>query len=322
MKQPLSESWRLLLLVSVLSVSAELLRYQLVAADEPVAQSPNILQRLSTSVRNAMSPISEPVRLMDRYARWMLKWQQLANRSEAPMKSAGKVIREEYAKLDEFMVQEACLVGVELTDDLEEFEVDPVKVENIEFVYKLLQSLIDRLEERLLEEEQRETWLLDGPADDVAGGGANALAPTSEQEQKELEALEEKERIAMDRLRRTAINSAKRMAAKEVKFLAEAALMHTLLTVLKQHSMTADGFNYLQPFESIVMMLGGSTASLATIYKGNVEFRLVTTIFAKPMAALRCELSRLVNFGKTDDEMKQESRREKERMPVKRRQTI
>lgn len=224
-------------------------------------------QLLVSGVKKSMAPTLEYLRLMNRYHSWYRRYTDLEKSlGKGTIKSAIQVMREEYAKANELLIDEVCPVDQTERD-----------FENMDFVYRALRVVINDLERVLNETEAAKRQVDD----------SNGKVTIKELITEEVD--EESINLAMDRVKRTAIKTAKEILKKEAIVLAKMIAVNTA-TFYLQGAMAESAINSLGYLAPLVGMLSSGDVSLASAYLRDLELRAALNVIqlVNPIPKLSC----------------------------------
>lgn len=226
-------------------------------------------KHLKLTVRNTFAPAREYLDLISRYHGWYKQYSALERTSSGAIKPATIVMRDEYARVNELLMAEAC--------PLDKTEIDN---ENMDFVFRALKVVITDLENILHELKAENERLNMREEEDVFYDAVDG---------EEDEENEKRVKKAMDYVRKAAINTAKNVALNESVVLAKMVAVNTAssyLTAFATESLL-DPLSYLAP---LIAMMSTGNANLAVVYLRDLELRAALNIIERlnPIAKLKC----------------------------------
>jgi len=211
-------------------------------------------------VQNFIAPTKAYVSTLNRLHIWFQNYKRL-QRSNPSMRDPMDVLKEEYARVDELMLQEHCQEMLAAGQ-----EAKPMNTETVDFVFRALQLVVGRLEAML------------DPASKVQVSEADDLPVELEELGENCAMSNDDDRIkkAMDRVKRTAVEAAKRVVKGEIGALARISAFNAMASYIQTRPpMPGDPLSYLAP---LICLLGSASTPLATCYLRNVEFRVAMSI--------------------------------------------
>lgn len=214
-----------------------------------------LMNRLTSWVKDTIAPAQDYLSLANRYRMFFKSYELLERSSLRPLKPAGEVLREEYAKADQQLLQEACRLEA----------VEPDQVESVDFVLRALKIVIDKLELRLAQVEKDSSSVEQQPSDRL-------------EELSEPQVSAERIDQALERVKKTALSSARRLLQGELTFLARRVTTSSLLSYLAaRHELLPEPLKILYPV--IVMFANDMTVSSVVLdYLRGTELRMALSM--------------------------------------------
>lgn len=261
----------------------------------------NLVEKLGDTVKGALEPAKNYYNLVNRYHSWFKRYKKLERASKGrTMKDASEVLKEEYARVDRILFEEECSTDFK---DISNSPTEPAnyakKVESVDFVFKVLRKVIDRLEVSLdkLEEETGDPkfkgCLNSGLK--ILLENNNVISNVGEEEEEEQmpEVDEEQVKLAMIRVKKTVLKAATDVATNEALTLANLLLVSKTVKWMSSLS-------YLTPF---VSLMGKANTPLTVWYLRNLELRAGLAIVSQlnPLSFLSCAFKDQNSDRKTSD---------------------
>lgn len=221
-------------------------------------------------VQRVMAPTTSYITLITRYHKWYQTYKELQKESgDGQIRDAMDVLKEEYAKVDEEILKEQMAEAEENEanrTDKKAKPFDPKQTENIDFVFKVLSRLIDRLEAILKELEENEGVFVDALDDEIESNADTSMESDDY----------ERTKRAMDRVKRTAVKTATNLVTNELMVVAKIASINALAAYLSTRPVKeGDPLGYLIP---IIQMVGKTNVPFVVRYLKDVQFRAALAV--------------------------------------------
>lgn len=236
-----------------------------------VEQSQNLFNRLGELVRNALAPPRFYIDLIVRYRKWLKQYKELQARDPELSRDGLELIKEEYTNVDREFSQQECERARQLRQEQIElarnegmpFEdnggpLDESRTENVDFMFKVLAEVINRLELRIgAHNNPGLTNALDDPVDPLSYDITDDHL------------IDE----SIEKIKRTAIKAAKEAVSREFNNMALVAGFHVASIAI---SNVAGIPPELQAVLNIIV--GTPSLSVATKYLRDIKFRTALTL--------------------------------------------
>lgn len=220
-----------------------------------------LLSRIASAVNERIAPSRSYIELVTRITRWFVSYDAIKEEVEYGMDnndkfmpSAIEIFKQEYAKVDEILSKEEMVKLI----SLQQSPVDPSQIETVDYVFKAIKMLVDRLEKQLASLEEDNGELI------FHVGGKSAL-----------DQLADDERLsnAMGRFKRVAARKATDIVQDELISYAKLALLHQLfVAAASKPGVATDYINYF------LGLVGGTSGSAASLYWKIAEIRAANVI--------------------------------------------
>lgn len=216
------------------------------ATTEPVQQQQvNIWSTIAKTVKTAIEPEIEYIKLIKRYRVWFKTYNSI---KQDGMKEASDVVKEEYARVDEELQRKYVCEGT-------------VKDENLDYVHKTLQIVIDRLEKFM-------------PNEDNLQGSNNQEYKVSS----DVPIDEEQVKRSMEKIKSTLISSARSFITGQAKSFAQIAALKTAASFANQQMMANPDNSTWAILAPILALIGHVDTPLLAHYLSNLEFRTAMSV--------------------------------------------